>query len=277
LVAITVVYATAKMITFPLGYWHYQTPRHQDKGADLKQMEKSALIAEKVYAESLSEPLEKAERIGEADIVVGIPFQNEVDTIGHVCKTAAKGLSEFFPDKKCVIVCVGAPEGEDALNVIQEVPLGRAINKIAFLMKNEGVRGKVSSLRAIIEIADSLNADLALFEAHLESRKVKAEIEGLAPEWVSRLLVPIEKEGIDLVIPKFNHHYLDAPATTHLVPSSISRWEASLEVYSGSQASFSEPFWPMPTSGVIKLVSMVWTASLSQLPSSMKQRFAKPA
>jgi len=205
------------MITFPLGYWHYQTPRHQDKGADLKQMEKSALIAEKVYAESLSEPLEKAERIGEADIVVGIPFQNEVDTIGHVCKTAAKGLSEFFPDKKCVIVCVGAPEGEDALNVIQEVPLGRAINQIAFLMKNEGVRVKVSSLRAIIEIADSLNADLALFEAHLESRKVKAEIEGLAPEWVSRLLVPIEKEGIDLVIPKFNHHYLDAPATTHLV------------------------------------------------------------
>ena len=187
------------------------------QGVDLKETEKSILLAEGAYAESLSEPLERADRIGGADIVMGIPFQNEIDTIGHVCKTVVKGLSEFFPGKKCVIVCVGTPEGKDALNIIQEVPLGRDIRRIAFLIKNEGVRGEVLSLRAIIEVADRLNADLALFEADLESRKLKAEIEGLAPEWVSRLLVPIEKEGIELVIPRFNTHYLDAPASTHLV------------------------------------------------------------
>ena len=53
----------------------------------MKETEKSILLAEGAYAESLSEPLERADRIGEADIVVGIPFQNEIDTIGHVCKT----------------------------------------------------------------------------------------------------------------------------------------------------------------------------------------------
>jgi len=90
----------------------------------LEETEKSALLAEKAYVESLSKPLEIAKRIGNANIVVGIPFQNEVDTIGHVCRITAKGLSEFFPDKKCVIVCVGAPEGKDALDIIQEVTLG---------------------------------------------------------------------------------------------------------------------------------------------------------
>ena len=183
----------------------------------MKETEKNNSLAERTYAESLCKPLEIAERIGNANIVVGIPFQNEVDTIGHVCKITAKGLSEFFPDKKCVIVCVGAPEGKDALDVIQEVPLGHVIEMIAFLMKNENARDKTSTLKAIVEIANRLNADLALFEPDLDSRKVKTEIEGLAPEWVSRLITPIEKEGIDLVIPRFNSHYLDNTVSNHLV------------------------------------------------------------
>ena len=187
------------------------------QGVDLKETEKSTSLAEKAYAESLSKPLEIADRIGNANIVVGIPFQNEVDTIGHVYKTVAKGLSEFFPDKKCVIVCVGAPEGKDALDVIKEVPLGRAVEIIAFLMKNENARDKASTLKAIVEIANRLNADLALFEPDLDSRNVKAEIEGLAPEWVSRLIVPIEREDIDLVIPRFDSHYLDNTVSNHLV------------------------------------------------------------
>ena len=180
-------------------------------------MEKSASIAEKAYAESLKGPLEYVASIGEADIVVGIPFRNEVDTIGQVFLSVAQGLSAFFPDKKCLIVCVGASGGEGALNVIQALPLRRAIKRIAFLMKDESVSGKVWSIRAIMEIADRLNADVALFEAGLESIKVKAEIEGLAMEWVKRLLLPLQKEGMDLVIPKFNGHYLDAPVSTHLV------------------------------------------------------------
>lgn len=180
-------------------------------------MNKDILESDGAYLKSLSEPLGKAERIGGADIVIGIPFQNEANTIGHVCQTVAKGLSEFFPDSKCVIVCAGASEGEDALNVIQELPLGRTTKRIAFLMKNEGVSGAVWSLRAIMEIADRLNADVALFEADLKTRKVKGEIEGLAPEWVRRLLFPLQKEGMDLVVPLFNDHYLDAPASTHLV------------------------------------------------------------
>jgi hypothetical protein len=60
------------------------------QGVDLKETEKSTSLAEKAYAESLSKPLEIAERIGNANIVVGIPFQNEVDTIGHVCKITTK-------------------------------------------------------------------------------------------------------------------------------------------------------------------------------------------
>lgn len=180
-------------------------------------MDTGTPAVERAYAESLCELLEEVKRIGEADIVVGIPFQNEVDTIGHVYKTVAKGLSEFFPDKRCVIVCVGAPEGENVLNAIQEVPPGRAIERIAFLMKDKQLVGKVWSLRAIMDTADRLSSDVAIVDAGLKSRKGKDEIEGLAPDWIHRLLFPVSKEGVDLVIPRFNTHYFEDPASTHLI------------------------------------------------------------
>jgi predicted GH43/DUF377 family glycosyl hydrolase len=175
------------------------------------------LAYDEAYATSLTEPLAKAGDIGEADIVVGIPFRNEADTIGHVCETLLRALVQFFPDKRCVLVCVGGKEGEEALQAVQQVRLKRTIRRIGFLMKDELVSGKVWTVRAIMEIADRLHADLALFEADLKSRDVKGDIEGLALEWVRRLLFPISKEGMDLVIPRFNRHYLDTPGSTHLI------------------------------------------------------------
>jgi predicted GH43/DUF377 family glycosyl hydrolase len=172
---------------------------------------------EEYYANSLNEPLAEVGDIGEADIVVGLPFQNESDTIGHVCETLVRGLDQFFPDKRCVLVCVGGKEGEEALQAVRQVRLKRTIRCITFLMKDGLVSGKVWTVRAIMEVASRLHADLALFEADLKSRDVKGDIEGLAPEWVRRLLLPISKEGVDLVIPRFNSHYLDMPGSNHLI------------------------------------------------------------
>jgi len=75
------------------------------------------LKAEKIYNVSLRDAQRAVKRIGQADIVAGIPFRNEADTIGHVCETVIKGLSEFYPEKRCVVVGVGAFEGKEALEL----------------------------------------------------------------------------------------------------------------------------------------------------------------
>ena len=180
-------------------------------------MNRNTQDSEEAYATSLNEPLVEAGDIGEADIVVGIPLRNEANTIGHVCETLVRGLIQFFPDKRCIIVCVGGKEGEEALQAVRQVRLKRNIRSIAFIMKDELVSGEVWTVRAIMEVANRLHADLALFEPDLESRVVNDEIEGVSPEWVRRLLFPISKEGMDLVIPRFNSHHLDTPGSTHLV------------------------------------------------------------
>ena len=40
----------------------------------------------------------RLERLGRADIVVGIPSYNTAATVGHVLQTAVQGLQTYFPD-----------------------------------------------------------------------------------------------------------------------------------------------------------------------------------
>jgi len=157
-----------------------------------------------------------------ASIMVGIPFRNEVDRIEGVFKTAAKGLAEFFPDRNCFIACAGMPDGQDTLDAIQKLSPGHGIKKIAFLIKGEAAGGKAPAIRALLETASQHNADLALLEPDLNSRKANGKTEGLAPEWVDRLITPIDKENMDLVIPAFNYHYLDNVISSQLVSPLLS-------------------------------------------------------
>jgi predicted GH43/DUF377 family glycosyl hydrolase len=172
---------------------------------------------EEAYADWLSEPLREAERIGGADIAVGLIFKKEARAVGHACRAAAKGLSDSFPDKKCVLVCVGVKGGQLCHDVALEAPTGRAAEIIAVPAKHGFLSGRHWSLRAAMEIADNLAADLAVLEADLGATPVGNGTEGRAPNWVGHVLLPIEQEGIDLVISKVNGCFFGRPAATHLV------------------------------------------------------------
>ncbi len=88
---------------------------------------------------------------------------------------------------------------------------------MAVLMESELVSGTEWTIRAVVDIAARLGADLALLAPDLESGNLGSGTEGLAPEWISSLISPIEHEGMDLVIPRFSYHYLHSTASMHLV------------------------------------------------------------
>jgi len=206
-------------------------------------MRKEVSVAEKAYKESLKRPLEEAVRIAEADIVVGIPFYDEADTIGHVVEVARDGLSAYYPDMKCVICCVGAPAGDKALEVIQHVALPQGLSPIAFLLKNEMVSGKGWALRAIMEIAEKLGGDLVILEADLLSEETGDELRGLSSEWLSFLLGPIRKEGFDLVLPRFNRQWLDVSISKHLIrPLIASLYNLKVQEPLGGELAISSEF-----------------------------------
>ena len=165
----------------------------------------------------MREPLSQAQEMGEADIVVGIPFYNEVDTIATVLNTVRKGLSDFCPEQKCVIVAAGAPAGKKVLEVMNDLPQSPKISQISFLLNDERLKGKGWGIRAIMEISRMLGADLLILEADLNSRNRDGTIEGFAPDWIRLLLEPIRTKEMDIVISRFNRHYFESPISTHLV------------------------------------------------------------
>jgi predicted GH43/DUF377 family glycosyl hydrolase len=170
--------------------------------------------AESLFRAALNDALAEAAGIGEADVVVGVPFYNEVDTLASVLQTAADGLVEYFPSSKCALVAVGGPAGREALDAISGLPKPDGIDRIAFLLDNERISGKGWAVWAIMEIARSLGADLAILEADLRSREADGDIEGLAPDWVNLLIEPIRESGMDLVAPRFTRHYLESPLSS---------------------------------------------------------------
>lgn len=153
--------------------------------------------------------LKRAGAIGKADVVVGIPFLNEFRTIGEVVRVVAEGLRRCYPDRKSVIVCAGSPLGREALEVadasLRELgSKGASVEGFAFLLEDERFNGKGWALRAIMEIARELDADLVVFEADLGEGDLTEGYSLEPAEWVCLLLDPILQQQADLVLPRFN-------------------------------------------------------------------------
>jgi len=152
--------------------------------------------------------------LGEVDLVIGIPFYNEADTLDRVIQEAAEGVRTYYPEGSVALVCVGSPAGVAALESVRERSPDGRLQKLAFLLPDEALNGRGWAIRAIMELSHRLGADLALLEADL----IEANGEkGLHGQWLPTLLQPIREGGFDLVLGQFNRHYCEATVTRHLV------------------------------------------------------------
>ncbi|MFA7467803.1 MAG: glycosidase [Desulfotomaculaceae bacterium] len=156
---------------------------------------------EALFNESIKDAVLQADVFNEVNVVIGIPFYNEKDILPEVLKVVDEGLAGLQDLRKSLIVCVGDPIGTEALAAIRLLNLKSP--HLEFLMK-PGINGRGASIRAILEIADVLEADAVIFAADL----VREEGRGLQPDWISRLIEPIRKE-YDFVMTSSRRHYFE--------------------------------------------------------------------
>ena len=148
---------------------------------------------EALFNESIKDAILQAEVFNEVDVVIGIPFYNEKDILPEVLKVLDEGLASLQDLRNALIVSVGDPIGVETLAAIRRLDLKTP--HLEFLMR-PGSNGRGASIRAILEIANVIEADAVLFTADL----VREEGRGLQPDWISRLIEPIRKE-YDFVVP----------------------------------------------------------------------------
>lgn len=148
--------------------------------------------------------VENPHRVQKADIIVGIPSYNEADSIAYPTDVASRGLINYFPDKKSVIINVdnNSPDGtKDAfMNTLTKVP------KI-YISTAKGVKGKGNNLKNLFEAAVELQTQAVVV--------VDADLTSITPQWIQYLGEPLFT-GFNFVAPIYARHKYDGSITNHI-------------------------------------------------------------
>ncbi len=143
------------------------------------------------------------ERLGEADLVVGIPAYYSDDSIAHVITQVAAGLERFYPERKALIMVADGGSTDDTREVAQNVDeIYYNLEIVTTIYR--GMPGKGTAFRAIFEAAKFLKAQaVAVFDSDLKS---------INPGWVRNILAPV-LEGYDFVAPDYSRYKFDGTIT----------------------------------------------------------------
>jgi glycosyltransferase involved in cell wall biosynthesis len=161
---------------------------------------------------------EQIAKIGNADIVVGIPSFNNARTIGHVVRAVQAGLAKYFPEQRAVLVNSDGGSSDGTMDVVDKTSVEdfnaillhhriAPISKISF--PYSGIPGKGSAFRAVFEVAQALDAKACAV--------VDSDLRSITPEWVELLITPVLQGGFDYVAPLYHRHKFDGTITNSIV------------------------------------------------------------
>ena len=158
------------------------------------------------------------QKIGEADMIIGVPSYNNARTISQVVQTIATAIGKHFPQDRAVLINSDGESTDGTQEEVKKVFLGNL--KILFFTHSvppihkilppyHGIPGKENALRVIFESAQSLKAKAcAVFDPSVKS---------ITSQCVPLLLDPILKEGFDYIAPIYARHPSEGTITNGIV------------------------------------------------------------
>jgi hypothetical protein len=148
---------------------------------------------------------ENPERITGADVVVGIPTANEVESIAVTAAQVDEGLREYFPGMKCAIINCDNSSSDGTREAFFSAP-GKTPK--LYISTEPGVGGKGKNIRNFFEKARQLDPKALII--------IEADIKNISPVWVRNLGVPVLK-GAGFVCPLYVRHKYDATLTSSVI------------------------------------------------------------
>jgi len=144
--------------------------------------------------------------IGRADIVIGIPTHRNGRTLGPVLDATIAAIETYLRSKRVVLMNADGGSSDNTVRLVQDA--ATPSNVIKLLTLYEGLNGKGTGVRAILEAATILEARVCLV--------LEARMPGLAPEWIARLIEPI-MSGYDAAVPCYQRSAYAAALTDNLL------------------------------------------------------------
>lgn len=143
--------------------------------------------------------------VTKADIAVGIPSSNEVESIAHTAEQVDRGLAEYFPDLKSVVINCDNHSADGTREAFFAAP-GKAPKM--YLSTSPGIVGKGNNLRNFFQKARELEVGAAVV--------IEADIKNISPVWIRNLGMPV-LNGAGFVSPLYLRHKYEATLTSSLL------------------------------------------------------------
>ena len=156
--------------------------------------------------------------VGEVDILVGLPTHNNAKTIGSIVQTIQSGILRGFPRERAVIINAdgGSRDGTPELVTGGSIDDVRPASNLYALRTLHAISTKYASspasevaFRTILAAAELLRAKACVV--------MSPESANIEPDWLSKLLRPIYRDGFDLVTPTYRRHKLEGLLITNLL------------------------------------------------------------
>ena len=157
--------------------------------------------------------------VGEVDILVGLPTHNNAKTIEAIVQTIRSGNLHEFPRERAVIINAdggsrdGTPELVTGISIDDVRPSSnlyalRTLHSISTKYASNGA-GDGVALRTILAAAELLRAKACVV--------MSPESANIEPDWLSKLLRPVYRDGFDLVTPTYRRHKFEGVLITNLL------------------------------------------------------------
>jgi len=158
-----------------------------------------SLTGDLLFDQCLQEIYADLQEFSDVDLVIGVPFYNEIDTLVQVLLMIENTIMQIKTYRNPLLLCIGDPAGKQSLEIIKSLEL--KINHKALVLK-PGICGRGTSLRSMLEIANDLEADLVILAADitLENKPVFSQ------DLLMHILTPLEYD-YDLILTTIPRNY----------------------------------------------------------------------
>ncbi len=168
-------------------------------------------MREEVQAEDLlsKEDLAAVDAVGPADLLVGIIALHHARSVTQVVEAVAKGLAQHFPAAKTAVLVADAGSQDGTPEAVLAWRAAAPPVPPVHLVRLAGPAGRGRAILAILAAARRLEAQGCCL--------VDADLIGLAPEWMDRLLRPLLRAEADYVSPTYTRTVAEGTLTTNLL------------------------------------------------------------
>ncbi len=134
-------------------------------------------------------------KIGQADLVIGLPTHKNAATAAQVARVALEGVHHYYPDLRTALINADAGRASTTRQAVAAQAHNNGHSSTVITGRYEGVLGQGSATAALLDAALALDAKaIVILDSHTQS---------ITPNWIGGLAHLILENKADLVVPRY--------------------------------------------------------------------------